>query len=951
MIMKEDNVQNIRWNLFRRLVFFVLGGILLITGNAKGQTTDGGFLPTDSCVKIGHLPNGFTYYIRRNTEPKDRVTMYLVNKVGSILEDEGQRGLAHFMEHMSFNGTTHFPKNELVDYLQKAGVRFGGDLNAYTNFDETVYELPIPTDDPTLLHNGFQIMRDWAQDATLSPVEIEKERGVILEEKRLRDGVQQRLRDRYFPIVLNGSKYAYRVPIGLESIIKNFKYETLRRFYKDWYRPDLQALIVVGDIDVQETEKTIVDMFSDLKMPAKPRERKIYTIPLLNKNQFFSATDKELQTETIEVLVKHPEEIIKSDDDFRKALILSLLNRMLGSRYYELSQQANPPFIQAGADITSFIANLEVADAQVSVKPGEEEKGFKALWTEIERIRKFGFTKTELERAKSDLLMAYESSYKEKDKTPSDTYVKEYMDNFLKGNAIPGIDFEYQFVKKALPHFTVDDVNRIMKTYFNTVTNRDILVMAPETSKGKLPSQTDVEQWMKEVADSALTPYKDSVSGQTLLQKKITGGKIVSERELKELGITELKLSNGLKVLLKPTDFKDDEISFFAYSLGGTSLSGDKDFESADAAARLVNNSGLGNFNAIELSKFLNGKRVNVSPFMSERFEGLQGQMSLKDMKTAFQMMYGYFEEPRADSVVFTGLLSKEKAILENRSNNPTLVFRDSVSAILGNYNIRRTGPSVKKLDEINISKAFSIYKERFADASDFTFVFVGSFKVDSIKPFVAKYLGALPQLNRKEQACNLNIHFPSGRIKKEIFNGIDNRSTVELVFSGKYNYTTLENTRMNALSRILTIRLTEDLREKESGVYGVGAYAHYSKYPENRYSLFISFSCKPGNVQKLIDETLKQVKELEKEGPSLVDVNKFKAERTRQLEVSLKSNDFWLNYLGQKCLDNAPLDDVLTYSELVNSVKPKDVRKVARDYLSGKNFIQIVLYPKQVSN
>src|ERR1035437_1850536 len=404
-------------------------------GEAKTTLVQAEVLPLDSAVRVGKLPNGFTYYIRKNVEPKNRVTMYLANKVGSVLETDDQQGLAHFMEHMSFNGTKHFPKNEMVSYLQKAGVRFGSDLNAYTSFDETVYQLPIPTDDPVILKNGFQIMRDWAQNATLDSLEIEKERGVVLEEKRLGKNAQQRLQYKYLPVILNQSHYSNRLPLGTEEVLKNFTASTIRSFYTDWYRRDLQALIVVGDIDVNVTEKTIKEMFSDLKSPAKPRKRTEYTIPLLQKNQFFAATDKEFPVTVVQVLIKHPESKLITTAGYRQSILRALYNRIIGARISELSLQANPPFIQAGSSISGFLANLDIATAIVVGKPGLLEQGFKAVWTEVERAKKFGFTQTELDRAKESLIQNMESAYKEKDKTNSDNYVHEYLNLFLKEEA------------------------------------------------------------------------------------------------------------------------------------------------------------------------------------------------------------------------------------------------------------------------------------------------------------------------------------------------------------------------------------------------------------------------------------------------------------------------------------------------------------------------------------
>jgi len=912
---------------------------------AKSSIAKTDVLPLDTAVKVGKLSNGFTYYIRKNVEPKNRVTMYLANKVGSILENDDQQGLAHFMEHMSFNGTKNFPKNELVSYLQKAGVRFGSDLNAYTSFDETVYQLPIPTDDPVILKNGFQIMRDWAQDATLDSAEIEKERGVILEEKRLGKSAQQRLQDKYLPVLFNQSRYSNRLPIGTEAVLKNFTAATIRKFHSDWYRPDLQALIVVGDIDVNATEKTIKDLFSSLKSPAKPRPRIDYKIPLTQKNQFFAATDKEFPVMVVQAFIKHPETKLITTSDYWQSILRSLYNRIIGARIGELSKQANPPFIQGGSSIGGFLADLDVASAVVVGKPGELEKGFKAVWTEVERAKKFGFTQTELDRAKESLMQNMESAYKERDKTNSENYVREYLNLFLKQEASPGIAYEYQFYKDNLGGITLDDVNGVVKKYLVDV-NRDIIILGPDKEAANLPTETVVDGWVSDVQKSDITAYVDNVSDKPLLAKKPVAGKVVAEKKLDDIGVVELTFSNGVKVNLKPTDFKNDEISFQAFSPGGSSLYSDAEYESANRASSLINYSGVGDYSSVQLTKYLTGKKVRVSPYISERTEGISGSATPKDLETALQLVYLYFTQPRKDVEVYKGLLSQEKASIANRSNDPPSVFSDTISAVLGNYSIRRTGPSIEKYDKINLDRAFEIYKDRFADASDFTFTFVGSFDVEKLKPLLEQYLGALPSTKRIEVARDLGIHIPSGKLQKQVYKGQEQKSTVRLTFSGVYQYNETENNLLDALSSVLNIKLIERLREDESGVYGVGSRASYSKYPENRYSFSIAFGCSPDNVEKLISSALDEIKKIRDNGALQVDVEKVQAEERRVTEVQLKENGFWLGYLNGQFQNDENPEQILTYQEDLKKITPEALKVAANKFLSGDNFVRLVLYP-----
>lgn len=904
-------------------------------------------LKLDPAVRIGKLPNGFTYFIRKNLEPKHRVQLYLANKVGSILETEDQQGLAHFLEHMSFNGTKHFPKNELVSYLEKAGVRFGSDLNAYTSFDETVYQLPIPSDDSLVFANGMQIMRDWAQDATLETEEINKERGIILQEKRQGGSASKRMSDKYLPILLNESRYSKRLPIGTDEVLNNFKPNTLRQFYKDWYRPDLQALIVVGDIDVDYVEKVIKSKFSDLKVNPKAKERTVYTVPLTSKNQFITVTDKEFTYTAIQVYSKLPSLVIKTASDFNESIKRSLFNQMLGARFSELSKQSDPPFIQGGAQINGLMANIDAFNVFMVAKPNETEKGFKAVWKEVERVKQIGFTESELKRAKQNLMISLESALKEKNNTHSSNLVNEYLNYFLNNQAAPGIDKEYSLVKEFLPLITIHDLNQLTEKYILEV-NRDILVLGNESDNASLPNEITVQQWINDINNEKLELYVDQVSDKPLISKKPIAGKIIIEKVIDELDITEFTLNNGVRVILKPTDFKKDEIRFFAFSPGGTSLYSDSDFQSATNAAGIVSSGGLGDFNSIELPKVLNGKIVNISPYIRELSEGIQGYTSPADLETALTLLNMYFTAPRKDSTVFKGIISQSSARILNRSNDPNSVFNDTISAILGNYNIRRTGPSINKLKQINLDRAYEIYKERFADASDFTFIFVGNFNTSELKPSIEQWLGSLPALNRVEKAKDLGIKTPSGRIQKTVYKGIESKASVHLVFSGEYNYNLENNTQLAGLGEVLQFKLTERLRELESGVYNPSARASYNKFPSSTYSITLSFNCAVENVEKLIAASLDEINKLITMGPALVEIQKFRTENTRGMEVQLKDNGFWLRYLGNTYENNEDPKSILDYSKRLTNVTQESIRAAATKYLSGNNLIRLVLLPDQ---
>jgi zinc protease len=903
-------------------------------------------LPLDTAIRKGKLPNGFTYYIRKNTEPANRVQLYLVNKVGSVLENEDQRGLAHFMEHMSFNGTSHYPKNELIHYLQQSGVRFGADLNAYTSFDETVYQLPIPTDSPALLSNGLQIMRDWAANATLDPKEINDERGVVLEEKRLGKGAQERMHEKTFPLILNNSRYAERMTIGVDTVLNNFQRPAILSFYKDWYRPDLQALIVVGDINVDSMETRIKGLFGDLKNPENERPRIKYTVPLLGKNQFIAVTDKEFPYTVIAVLIKKKSLEQGTVPVYQENIKREIFNEMLAGRIAEISQKPNPPFLQATADIGSLFAGLDAFTFSVVAKPGALEQSFITTWELIQQVRQFGFTETEFARAKTDYLSSLESAVKEKDKQNSADLAQEYTRNFLTGEPSPGIEAEYDLTRTFLATAKLSDINALC-SQFITDSNRDLIVMGPQKDSASLPTGSVVNNWFNTVAKMKLSPYADQFTSGALIADQISPGKIISENKISKLGITELTLSNGLKVILKPTDFKNDEIRFEAFSPGGSSLYSDADFESATNAANMVDNMGLSHFTPTDLEKMLSGKIVNVSPYIADRSEGFVGSSSPRDLETALQLVYLYFTSPRKDSILFNNIIEQSVSGIANRNSDPQSVFSDTIAAVLGNHNIRRTGPTVEKLRQIDLDKSLKIYRERFANAGDFTFVFDGNFNTDSIRPLLEKYLGSLPSSPGKEQAVNLHIHIPPGMIQSTARKGKEPKASVRLVISGEYKYSPETNIQLTALSDILQFRITDRLREKEGGTYSPGVRVSYSKYPTNRYAYTISFVCAPDNVEKLIGDTKEEINKIKTEGASAVDITKFSSEEIRQYELHLKENEFWIDWLTGQYQNGDDPAELLGYPELIKQVTPASIKAAANLYLNESNFIKLLLIPE----
>jgi zinc protease len=925
--------------------YIIFALLLAVPGLDFTQT-----IPLDKAVRTGKLPNGFTYYIRNNQEPQKRAQLYLVNKVGSVMEDEDQQGLAHFMEHMNFNGTKHFPKNNLVDYLQKAGIRFGADLNAYTSFDETVYELPIPTDDPAMTANGLKIMRDWAQEATLDPAEIEKERGVILEEERLGKGANDRMARKFYPVMFNHSRYAERLPIGTDKVLINFKPAVIKRFHHDWYRPDLQALIVVGDVNVDEVERMICQKFSDLKNLKNERARTRYTVQLTGHNQFLTVTDKEKAATGIQVLYKHKAQPVKTEADYLALLKRTLFNQLFASRRYaELNTQSNPAFADMDAGIQGLLGGLDMFSFDVTSKKGQLEQAFKQAWTILEKVKRDGFTQTELDRARQSYLRGMEKSVKEKDKTPSGSFVKEYQNLFLQQEAAPGIEWEYNFTKANIGAISLADMNAIMNGYLKSA-DADVLVLAPESEKGNLPDSATVAAWIKSVSAATIEPFKDAEVTQPLLSAKPQPGKVVERNAIPQIGVTTLTLSNGVKVVLKPTGFKNDEIRFTAFAPGGTSLYNDADFDNAANAAALMSQFGLGSSNPVQLSKVLNGKQVKVGASIGPRTQNINGITTPADLETALQLVYLEFTQPRKDSVLFANIINNAKESVTNRYADPNNVFADTVSYVMGNYQFRSSPSTIARLDKISMQKAYEIYKERFADASGFTFTFVGNFDVDAITPLLEQYLGALPALHKNEKARDLGIHIPGGQMTKKVFKGTENKALVRLVISGDYSFSPINNLLLKALGDILQIKVLQQLREAESEVYSPSVQTIYNKNPRNRFAVIVQFGCAPKNVDHLITMVEKEMATLADKGPEADDIEKFKATYEKNVELALKDNGFWCSYLAGQYENDEDILQVHDATKNLNKISAASLKQSAEVFLSNKNIITFELLPQQAA-
>lgn len=919
------------------------------TAQLKGNNE---LIPVDPAVKIGKLPNGLTYYIRKNVEPRNRAVLYMVLKAGSLMETDAQQGLAHFTEHMSFNGTKDFPKNELINYLQKAGVKFGADLNAYTAFDQTVYQLPIPTDSAALFHNGFKILANWAGYVSMDDSEIDAERGIIVEEDRARGkNAQSRMQKELMPILLKGARHAERIPIGKVDIIQNFKHDQIKSFYKDWYRPNLQAVIAVGDFDPAEVEKMIKENFGPLKNPANPKPAETYGLPENKTPLFKTVTDVEFPYHVAMVMMRHyGGGVTRTVADARANMVNGMVNNMIANRLTELKQKGTAPFIEGQFSYGAYqggLFNGVSATSFVAVSKGADDltAALKGVMAEVERAAQFGFAQSELDVMKKNIDASNEKGYREKDKVASSAYVQQYMNNFLKGAAIPSNEYGYELTKKVLASITLQDVNAAIKKMMKQE-NITMIIQGPESSKDKLPTEAQIMDVIRN-SGKGLTAYVDNAVNKPLLEKKPVAGKVTAQEKIEAIGVTKLTLSNGVQVYLKPTDFKNDQIIFTSFATGGTSLIADKDVITYGYAGNIAGD-GIGEFDNSSLRKLLAGTTGSASPYIGELHQGFNGGASPKDLETALQMLYAYATNPRKDPVVFKKNLEDYKVELEGASARPETAYKDTINAVFSNHSERDRSMKPSDLDKISLDKSFEFYKDRFSDASGQTFVFVGNFDIEKIKPLLETYLGGLPSTNRHENYIDHGILPMTGKIEKTVRKGIEDKASVQLFFHGKFDYTVENNLQLNALSEILEFKVLERLREKESGVYTPNVGSSSQKLPTPYYTLTISFNCATANVDKLVAAALDEVEKIKKEGATAVDVEKFKAENKRGLEVSLRDNGFWMNYLTSKLRNGDDMLSVLKSDERLEKVTPASIKEAAQRFLSGENYFRAVLVPEK---
>ena len=920
--------------------------------NQKTGSVASDNLPITPDVKIGKLSNGLTYYIQNNGKPEDKVELRLAIKAGSILETEDQLGLAHFMEHMNFNGTTNFQKNELVDYLQGIGIEFGADLNAYTSFDETVYILPIPSDDPEKLDKGFQILNDWAGNALLTDKDIDEERGVVIEEYRTRLGAATRMQKNYLNKIAYKSQYSERLPIGTKENLETFKYESLRSFQKDWYRPNLMAVIAVGDLDVETLEQKIKENFGNLKNPENPKPRQEFGSE--NHEGTFVAIewDEEATASQVQIYYKDKGEPKKTKTikDFRDNVVEGLFDQMINNRLSEYSNKPNPPFIFGFSYKGGIIGNKEAYQSFAQTNETGQMAALKTLLEENERVKRFGFKASELERAKKDYLVRLERSYKNKDKLESNRIVGRYVQNFLKESPIPGEEWTFNFAQKEMPNVKLEEVNALIADFLHD-DNRLVVLTGPKKEGLIKVTEEQVIALLDAVKTAEIEDYEDEAVRAEMMAVKPTKGSIASvdiNNHDKINETTTITLSNGAKVTYKKTEFKNDEILLDAFSYGGTSLYPDDVFKQVVYANGGLTEAGIDGLTKNDMTKMMSGKIASVRPSIGAYSEGMRGSASPKDFELMFQMIHLYFTKLDKDDKAFASFVSKQKAFLSNIASNPNVTFQLAVGKFLNEGNPRYSGlPSSEDLNNANYALAYEKYKERFANAGDFHFYFVGNIDDTQISELAQTYIASLPGNDSKEMYKVPSFRPKTGSNELVVRKGSEPQSTVRISYSGETEYNVDEARALNALGEVLSIKLIEKLREEEGGVYGAGARGSISKIPYGSYNFSISFPCAPENVDKLVNASIAELQTIIDNGPTEEDLDKVKKAKLLSRKDQLEQNRFWLSQIRNADYNKSDINNVLNYEKNVNALTVKDLQDVAKKYLT-KGYFKAILLPEE---
>jgi zinc protease len=920
-------------------------GVILLFNIVQAQD-----LPIDERVTIGTLENGMTYYIMENEKPEDRAEFRLAVNAGSILEDEDQQGLAHFVEHMAFNGTENFEKNELVDYLELTGTRFGPDLNAYTSFDETVYMLQVRTDDQEIFDKGIQIIRDWAGGVTFSEEEIDKERGVVISEWRSRLSAEQRMQQEYLPVLYKDSRYAERLPIGETEVIENAPYDRVKDFYADWYRPELMAVVAVGDFDKEEVEKKIRSMFSDLKNPEDARKRETYSVPFHEETLVEVASDDEAAFTRVRVSIKHPEFEVNDEMSYKHYLTHRLYNIMFNNRLDELSQSADPPFLFAYSGYGSEVGEIDAYTSFATVPEGGSLVGLEALLTELKRVKEYGFLDSELERAKTQMMESAERGVREMDKQESSRLAMRYVYNYLDDEPIPGPQQMLDMYKTMLDDINIDKVNRLPNKWL-TEENRTIILTGPEgEEKAMLPDEEKIQQVIAKINEKEVEAYTENALDEPLVSNLPKPGSVTKRDEIQPSGITEVELSNGVQLVLKPTDFQNDEIKVRAQSPGGHSLYGNDMYFTVGQSAGIIDECGYGNYSSTDLKKKLAGKTVSMNPYVGFYYEGLSGSSSVKDLETLMQLIHLAFTQPRKDEELFKSWQNRNASIYGNLMANPQYFFINfAINTIYKGY--PRAGiPSADQFQSVDLDKAYQAYQERFADANDFRFYFVGNFDVNELVDYAKQYIATLPVKEGEEKWEDRGMRALDGGLDSTIYRGKAEKTNVQISLHEDTEYSEEQDFIYDAMLGVLRIKLRESMREDKGGVYGVRVSGGISRVPHEKYSITVSFNSDPERTEELVKAVYAEVENLKENGPDSVDVEKVK-ETTKQSYIkNLKENDFWIRKLQNYYQYDKDPNQILmeNWEGNLDLITAENIHQAAQKYLASDEWIQLMMFPEK---
>ena len=907
-------------------------------------------LPMDPNVRYGKLDNGMTYYIRHNEKPENRADFYIAQKVGSVLEEENQRGLAHFLEHMAFNGTTNLPGMTLRNYLQSRGVKFGENLNAYTAIDQTVYMVTnVQTDLPGLVDTCLLILHDWSSFIALEDAEIDNERGVILEEERTTGGANRRVMEQLLPKMYPGSPYGERLPIGTKEVIANFKYDELRDYYKKWYRPDLQGLIIVGDIDVDAIEARIKEMFADIPAPVNPATRTQFMIEDNEEPIVAIATDPELTSYQISMYHKQdatPDSLKGDITYWLSEYLINLVTSMQNNRLQELAQKPNPPFIYGYSYYGDYYIS-PTKDAWTNIVVPKDlagiEEAITAIVAETKRMQQYGFTASEYERAKADFLKYIESAYNERNNTENEKYVDACLNHFLSNEPMMDIETEYQLYQQIIPSLPLEAINAMLPEII-PANNLVMTLMAPEKEGEVLPTEEELLAMYNNAKNVEVEAYEEEVFDGPIVAKLPKAGKVKSETKDEVLGTTEWTLSNGMKVIYKQTTFKEDEIRMNAYSEGGLTALPQDDPYTLQVLGDIITLGGVGEFSAIDLPKVLAGKKVSVSPYISTYSEGMNGSCSPKDLETMLQLVHLYFTAPRADQEAFASNMERTKAMLKNMELNPMITLSDTLNKVMYNNHPLTVRMKAEDYDKVDYAKAMEMYKDRFADPNNFTFTFVGNIDVETFKPLVEKYLASLKKNKRKEDWKDIGLAMNNDNYvthyRKEMQ---DPKTSVYMVYNGDMEYNLYNDTYMEVLSDVLDIVYTKSIREEQGGTYGVGVMGSINNRPKSDFRFLIAFDTNDEVYATLMDIAKAGLKDIAENGPRQEDLSKVLENKLKKRTEELQENRFWANAIVSAERDN--IDFITEYENIIKGITVESVADFAKQIVNG-NLKEVVQLP-----